>query len=128
MKQPANQLDKILDDKLREFARADLDEERSVIIELDLATPTVQLRPTDRRGAAMHAPSGIMKESDEQERANRRKVEEMQAFLDRLLPQPANWLWSAQTMIATARPAQLREIASFHLTKCIRPNRTHTTL
>ncbi len=115
--------EKIPDKKFLEFACTDSDKMVSVIIEIDLPEPTVEFREVRGQGRTTHVPVRVTPETPDERDEVDRKTAESKKFLEATLGTSAKWLRSAHAFVATARPAQIREIARFPLTKVIRASR-----
>ena len=98
--------DKLADGELRRLGRA---ETASVIVELELPRPQVELGRSELAGAPR--PRRVELEPDGRRASSEELVEQARTFLEQLLGRAPVWLSAPRAFGAEASGEQLREIA-----------------
>jgi len=112
--------EKIIHPELRKL----IDEESaSVLIELNLPAPQVQLDKNQFRGVFDYSLKRVVPETPTQRKESQQQINKASAFLTHLLGEKPLWLNAGRAFVANVNADQMRKIADWPLTKAIRPNR-----
>jgi hypothetical protein len=113
---------KVADAGLRELVSSGSDEEVSVLVELGLAEPQVELSPpaADPSPEGLRAVKSVRREVD---KATEERVRSVESLLRRILGTAPNWLASSHTFVIRIRAGLLREVAELPDVSRIIPNR-----
>jgi hypothetical protein len=115
--------EKIVHPELRKLAAAESDNVASVLIELNLPGPQVQLDKNQFRGVFDYSLKRVVPETPTQRKESQQQINKASAFLTNLLGEKPLWLNAGRAFVANVNADQLRKIARSPLTKAIRPNR-----
>lgn len=112
---------KLLDADLVEFAEQESMATRSVIVEVALPPPQVELTERESDGGQVR-PLQVQAFDED---ACRHAMAKLEGELRRLVSDKFVRLDSAQAFVVELNPAQLRELTLLSDTGVVRPNRTH---
>jgi hypothetical protein len=115
--------EKIPDDDLRAFAGSDSQEEREVVVELDLPEPQVEVSGVRLDNTALPVSRRVVERSSDTEQLIDAALAEAAKAVEETVGQPPIRLRYAHALVTVVTPAQLRKIAASDLTSVIRPNR-----
>src|SRR4051812_8791966 len=106
MERPPPLAEKIRDESLLEFAEGQSQDERPVLIELDLPEPKVELPPQRVAGAGRPLAIRVAPETAEERAEKERRIAQAAGLLAGLRVEGPTWIPAAHTFVAKVNPAQ----------------------
>lgn len=121
---PKTLIEKVSDERLRQFASGDSERKRRVILELNLLRPTLKLGRI-RRVGSRDLPKKQLLLNSAQEKSNKQKTTRIQGIL-RNAGIEHKFLPATGIILASVTPSDLRKAAASKIVKAIHPNNKRT--